>query len=191
MNIRSGDTALVLLCPAWKRWGTAKVVKKNTTILHARADDVVPFADSEELVRNSGLPTTALVEVGGDHRLADPEPLAAMLRACERAVKLPKGLPPKDHKVAEGLEREIEKAIAGAIARLGLKKLPVLPSQRTMHLMATAAVAVGEGWSWGALCPWHICFAGLYPLLGSVAAREVDRQAAHGPPLSAFVTGSA
>jgi len=44
---------------------------------------VVPFADSEELVRNSGLPASALVEVGTDHRLADPEPLKAMLRACE------------------------------------------------------------------------------------------------------------
>jgi hypothetical protein len=33
---------------------------------------------------NSGLPASALVEVGDDHRLADPELLAAMLRACER-----------------------------------------------------------------------------------------------------------
>jgi hypothetical protein len=29
------------------------------------------------------LPPSSLVEVGTDHRLADPEPLAAMLRACE------------------------------------------------------------------------------------------------------------
>ena len=84
MNIDSGDTPLVLLCPAWKKHGTARAVKKNTTILHSRADDVVSFGDSEELVRNSGLPASALVEVGNDHRLADPEPLAAMLRACER-----------------------------------------------------------------------------------------------------------
>jgi transcriptional accessory protein Tex/SPT6 len=54
-----------------------------TVILHSRADDVVPFGDSKESVRNSGLPTTALIEVGNDHRLADPEPLAAMLKACE------------------------------------------------------------------------------------------------------------
>jgi alpha-beta hydrolase superfamily lysophospholipase len=82
MNLDSGDTPLVLLCPAWKGWGTARTVKQNTTILHSRADDVVPFADSEELVRKSGLPASALVEVGQDHRLADPEPLAALLRAC-------------------------------------------------------------------------------------------------------------
>jgi hypothetical protein len=82
MNLESGHTPLVLLCPAWKKWGIAKAVKINTTILHSRADDVVPFADSEELVRNSGLPTSALIEVGNDHRLADPEPLKAMLRGC-------------------------------------------------------------------------------------------------------------
>jgi pimeloyl-ACP methyl ester carboxylesterase len=82
MNMDSGGAKLVLLCPAWKKFGTARTVKPGTVILHSRADDVVPFGDSEELVRNSGLPTSALVEVGADHRLADPEPLAAMLRAC-------------------------------------------------------------------------------------------------------------
>jgi hypothetical protein len=50
-------------------------------VLHSRADDVIPFADSEELVSQSG---ATLVEVGNDHRLADPESLAAMLAACER-----------------------------------------------------------------------------------------------------------
>jgi hypothetical protein len=36
------------------------------------------------LVRASGLPDSALVEVGTDHRLADPEPLMALARAVER-----------------------------------------------------------------------------------------------------------
>jgi hypothetical protein len=45
-----------------------------------RADDVVPCADSEEMARSSG---ATLMEVGTDHRLADPEPLATMLKACE------------------------------------------------------------------------------------------------------------
>ena len=83
MNLNSGATKLVLLCPAWKKFGTVKTVKPGTVILHSRADDVVPFANSEELVKNSGLPASALIEVGTDHRLADSEPLAAMLRACE------------------------------------------------------------------------------------------------------------
>jgi len=87
VNINSGDTPLVLLCPAWKRWGTATTVKPQTTILHSRADDTVLFSDSEELVVNSSLPDSALVEVGSDHRLADPEPLQAMLDACKRVFK--------------------------------------------------------------------------------------------------------
>ena len=85
MNINGADTPLVLLCPAWRNWGTATTVKQNTTILHSLADDVVPFADSVELIENSGLPAEALIEVGTDHRLADPQPLAKMLAACEEA----------------------------------------------------------------------------------------------------------
>jgi len=82
ININSDDTPLVLLCPAWKTWGTATTVKPNTTILHSRADEVVPFADSEKLMRNSGLPAESLIEVGFEHRLADEESLKAMLEAC-------------------------------------------------------------------------------------------------------------
>jgi hypothetical protein len=88
LNIESGNTPLVLLCPAWKNWGTATKLKPNSTILHSRNDDVIPFADSEELVANSGLPPGTLIEVGDDHRLADPAPLKAMLSACERLTKI-------------------------------------------------------------------------------------------------------
>ncbi len=89
MNIDCKDTPLVLLCPAWQNWGDATTVKPNTIILHSRQDDVIPFADSEELVANSGLPPNKLIEVGDDHRLTDPEPLEAMLDACFNAC-LPK-----------------------------------------------------------------------------------------------------
>ena len=85
VNMQSKDTPLVLLCPAWKNWGTAATVKPNTIILHSRADDVIPFDGSEELIRNSGLPASALIEIGSDHRLADPEPMKKMLEACKRA----------------------------------------------------------------------------------------------------------
>jgi alpha-beta hydrolase superfamily lysophospholipase len=86
MNLDAGPVPLVLLCPAWKRWGTARRVKPGTVILHSEADDVIPIADSRELLRTSGLPESALVVVGRDHRLADPEPLAALLGAVEDAV---------------------------------------------------------------------------------------------------------
>ncbi len=83
MNIQTGSARLVLLCPAWKRWGSATTVKPGTVILHSEADDVVPIADSRELLARCGLPQSALRVVGTDHRLADPEPLAAMLAALK------------------------------------------------------------------------------------------------------------
>ena len=86
MNIQSGAARLVLLCPAWKKWGDARAVKPGTTILHSPADDVIPFADSWELVRHSGLAASALIEVGLDHRLADPESLERMRKVCENVL---------------------------------------------------------------------------------------------------------
>ena len=87
MGIHSDRVPLILLCPAWKRWGTVHVVKPGTTILHSRNDEVIPFGDSEELVSKSGLPRTALIETGNDHRLADPHSLKNMLNACLAATK--------------------------------------------------------------------------------------------------------
>jgi alpha-beta hydrolase superfamily lysophospholipase len=84
MNILTGDTGVVLLCPAWRKYGLVQATKPQSIILHSRLDETVPFADSEELIRNSRLRREALIEVGQDHRLADPESLLAMLAACER-----------------------------------------------------------------------------------------------------------
>jgi pimeloyl-ACP methyl ester carboxylesterase len=83
MNLASEGARLVLLCPAWRRWGTVRTVRPGTAILHSRADEVIPFADSQDLVRDSGLARTALIEIGDDHRLATPAPLAVMLAVCE------------------------------------------------------------------------------------------------------------
>jgi hypothetical protein len=83
VNINSGSARLVLICPAWKKWGKVRSVKAGTQIIHSRADDVVPFQDSLDLISISGLPASALIEVGQDHRLADPEPLEALLRAVD------------------------------------------------------------------------------------------------------------
>ena len=55
MNIESGNVKLVLLCPAWKNWGSAKGVKPGTVILHSRADDVIPFASHADRSARSSL----------------------------------------------------------------------------------------------------------------------------------------
>jgi hypothetical protein len=47
-------------------------------------------------------------------------------------------------KVVRKLEHDIEEAVAEVVSRLGWRELPLLPSQRTMHLMAKAAVTVYE-----------------------------------------------
>jgi hypothetical protein len=78
---------LVLLCPAWKKWGTVKVLKGKTIILHSRKDETIPFADSEELLRISGRTDCTLIETGNDHRLADDDSLRIMLTACVSAVR--------------------------------------------------------------------------------------------------------
>jgi hypothetical protein len=49
-----------------------------------------------------------------------------------------------DEPTVGNLERQIEDAIAQVIIKAGLKRLPLLPAQRTMHLMAKAAVTVYE-----------------------------------------------
>lgn len=49
-----------------------------------------------------------------------------------------------EQKVVRKLETEVEEAIADVIVGMGLKKLPLMPSRQTMHLMAKAAVTVYE-----------------------------------------------
>jgi len=83
MSLTIVEAPLVLMCPGWKRWGTARTVKCSTIILHSRSDEIVPFAHSEELLRVSGLPHSALLEVGNDHWLNDQESLTMLLQACE------------------------------------------------------------------------------------------------------------
>lgn len=67
MALNSGTTPLILLAPAWKRWGKAASVKKNTVVIHSPHDEYVPFEDSVELCHASGV--YHLIAAGVDHRL--------------------------------------------------------------------------------------------------------------------------
>lgn len=49
-----------------------------------------------------------------------------------------------DPATVEKLEDKIEDAIAQVVVKMGLKKLPLLPSRHTFQMMAKAAVAVYE-----------------------------------------------
>jgi hypothetical protein len=58
---------------------------------------------------------------------------------------LPKlGAMDMDEKTVRKLEKRFEEAIAEALTDMGLKRLPLLPSEHTMRIMAKAAVAVYE-----------------------------------------------
>ena len=46
-------------------------------------DVLVPIDASRELVRNSGLPETALREVGEEHDMIDPDGMSTLLDAVE------------------------------------------------------------------------------------------------------------
>jgi hypothetical protein len=115
MNLDPGDTPLVLLCPAWKNYGTAKTIRPNTKVLHSRTDEVIPFADSEELLRNSGQPAYTLVETGNDHRLADPVSLEKMLRACKSLVESPVTIPRSPAELIEGFKSYMRNRICGIV----------------------------------------------------------------------------
>ena len=66
MNMESGTTPLVLLAPAWRRWGKARSTKKNSVVIHSPFDEYVPFSESVELCKASGV---SLIAAGVDHRL--------------------------------------------------------------------------------------------------------------------------
>jgi len=86
MNLADYQVPLVLLCPAWKNWGNVKTINSKSVVLHSSMDDIIPFQHSLELIENSKLPSGHLVEVGGDHRLADPRSLEEMHQRVLKAL---------------------------------------------------------------------------------------------------------
>jgi hypothetical protein len=86
VNLDTGPVPLVLIAPAWKKWGAATTIEADAIILHSEHDNVVPIHDSRELLRQSGLDENHLIVVGQDHRMADQEALAALLKAIGRVA---------------------------------------------------------------------------------------------------------
>ena len=91
IHIDAGTTPLVLIAPAWRRWGTAERIKPGTTILHAEADDVIPLADSRALLAASGLSESDLILVGLNHNMVDDSAFAALIGAIEATRTLGQG----------------------------------------------------------------------------------------------------
>jgi hypothetical protein len=49
-----------------------------------------------------------------------------------------------NEQLGRDMEHEIERAISAVVRRIGLKRLPLLPTPRTTHLMPNSAVTVSE-----------------------------------------------
>lgn len=141
MNINSGDAKLVLLCPAWKNWGTNRAVKSGTIILHSRADDVIPFIDSEELARNSG---ATLIEVGNDHRLANADSLKALADAV-RSFSPPATFSEKFPRAYHVIPLHACKSIASTSSLLS--KADLLAAKIDLKRSSTADVDIALGLS--------------------------------------------
>ena len=69
------DIRKVLIAPAWNRFGIKPNVDTSTIVLHCKDDDVVDYNDSVRLKENFG---TALITIGENHRMGDPETLACL-----------------------------------------------------------------------------------------------------------------
>ena len=72
---------MVLICPAWGKYAPWSACRGNSTILHAKSDRIVKYADSELLAHASG---ADLIEVGENHRMNDEKALETLLKVIER-----------------------------------------------------------------------------------------------------------
>lgn len=73
LNPRGAD--VVLIAPAWRKFGVSPYVPANTKIMHCETDDLVPYKDSEELANLNGV---ELISCGEDHRMSDAGALSTL-----------------------------------------------------------------------------------------------------------------
>ena len=77
MAANTKSCKVILIAPAWKRFGVSKTVEPGTIILHSETDDVVPFEDTQELFRsNTGL---QVISCEDNHRMSSEETLQKIL----------------------------------------------------------------------------------------------------------------
>jgi len=68
---------LILIAPAWRKFGASKALEAGTIILHSESDDIVPFEDTQELFRdNIGL---EVISCDDNHRMSSEETLQKIL----------------------------------------------------------------------------------------------------------------
>ncbi len=84
--IDSKTLPVILIAPAWKKWGKTGRIDDRSRILHSANDEVIPIEDSLELLQQNMLSNTLLERVGQDHAMTDPEALDALRMMIADAV---------------------------------------------------------------------------------------------------------
>jgi hypothetical protein len=77
MAVGSSSSPLLLICPAWKKFGVSLPSGdfSNTTILHSETDEIVPLNDSKYLHDEFG---ASLISCGDGHRMIDDAALKTL-----------------------------------------------------------------------------------------------------------------
>ncbi len=80
LSVNTFGARLVLVAPAWKRFGGDIQLACGGIILHCREDKIIPYEDSVELCSETG---ATLITCGVDHRMKDPDALDGILDAVK------------------------------------------------------------------------------------------------------------
>ena len=81
MELDTAGARLVLIAPAWEKFGSTTSVPPGTNVLHCTTDDEVPISDSEKLKG------ATLIPCGEGHRMIDPDALESLGQAVEGTLK--------------------------------------------------------------------------------------------------------
>jgi len=84
MAIDTQGAAIILIAPAWKKYGVSKKIE-SATILHSETDDIVPFSDTEELIEKN--PNIKLIKCKDDHRMKKKKTLKKIIECVNNSTK--------------------------------------------------------------------------------------------------------
>jgi len=82
MAINSRGASLILIAPAWKKYKVSKIIK-SAIVLHSKADEIIPFEDSEELAKGNS--DIRLIVCNDNHRMKKKETLQKIIECVNNS----------------------------------------------------------------------------------------------------------
>ena len=84
MAVNPKEAKLILIAPAWKKYGASSTLNPGTVILHSESDNIIPFEDTQELFRkNVGL---EVISCNDNHRMKKEETLEKIVECVKSFV---------------------------------------------------------------------------------------------------------